>query len=104
MTELRDTSIYATFEWDTEKAEGNYRKHGVAFETATKVFADPFAMEWIDPLRADYGEERVLITGRAEGLLLAVVYTERGENIRIISARRATKSEHDDYYRQNAKD
>jgi uncharacterized DUF497 family protein len=94
----------ATFEWDAEKAETNYRKYGIGFETARKIFDDPFAVERIDPLGAEYGEERFLIIGRAEGLVLAVVYTERGENIRIISARRTTKSEHEDYYRQNAKD
>jgi uncharacterized protein len=93
-----------SFEWDAGKAESNYRKHGIAFETATKIFDDPFAVEMIDPLSADHGEERFLIIGRVEGLLLSVVYTERGDDIRIISARRATKSEHDDYYRQNAKD
>ena len=92
------------FEWDADKAESNYRKHGIGFETASKVFDDPFAVESIDPLGADFGEERFLITGRAAGLVLTVVYTERGENIRIISARRTTKSEHEDYYRQNAKD
>ena len=94
-----------TFDWNTRKALGNYRKHGVSFETATEVFSDPFALEMIDELSGDHGEERFLITGRTRGdLVLTVVYTERGENIRIISARRATKIEHDNYYDQNAQD
>ena len=93
-----------TFEWDDAKADTNYRKHGVSFETATRVFNDPFAVEWIDPLSPDYDEERFLVVGRAEKLVLTVVYTERGDHVRLISARRATKSEDDDYYRQNAKD
>lgn len=93
-----------TFEWDLEKAESNYRKHGISFETASHVFDDPFAIEVIDPLSDEYGEERVLITGRAQSLILVVVYTERDEHIRIISARRATKAEYDEYYRQNAKE
>lgn len=92
------------FEWDADKAQANYRKHGVSFETATKVFADPFAVETIDPLSAAYGEERIRILGRADQWLLVVVYTEREDRVRLISARRAIKSEHDDYYRQNAQD
>lgn len=94
-----------TFEWDADKAKNNYRKHGISFETATDVFDDPLAMEIVDEANDDHDEERVLITGRAGGLLiLTVVYTERGENIRIISARKATKAEHDDYYRQSTED
>lgn len=93
-----------SFEWDLEKAENNYRKHGVSFETAQKVFGDPYAREDIDPLSSEYGEERILITGHAGGRVLTVIYTERGECIRIISARRATKKEHDDYYCQNPED
>lgn len=59
----------------------------------------------IDELSGDHGEERFLIIGLAKGhLILTVVYTERGDNIRIISARRATKAERDDYQSQNAKD
>lgn len=92
------------FEWDDEKAEANYRKHGVAFETATEVFADAFAIEDRDPESDDYGEERFRVTGMGGGALLVVVYAEREERIRIISARRATKKEHDDYYRQNSQD
>lgn len=93
------------FEWDAEKAQANYRKHGIGFETATEVFDDPFAVEMIDELNGDHGEERFLIIGLTKGhLILTVVYTERGDSIRIISARRATKAERDDYQSQNAKD
>jgi len=89
------------FDWDDEKAESNYRKHGVDFDTATDVFADMFAIERAD-LSIPYGEDRFLITGMASGQLLTVVYTIRGETIRLISARQATRREHDDYYRQNS--
>ena len=92
------------FQWDDAKAESNYRKHGVDFETATEAFADPFATERADPLSARYDEQRFLITGMAQGQLLTVVYTTRGEAIRLISARRATRREHDDYYRQNSEE
>ena len=89
------------FEWDDAKAAENVRNHGVSFPQATQAFRDPFAIEWID-LREDYGEERIILLGMASGHLLTVVYTERAERIRIISARRATKYEQDLYYRENA--
>ena len=92
------------FEWDDAKAESNYRKHGVDFETATEAFGDPFAIERADLSHAGNGEERFLITGMAASRLLTVVYTARPERIRLISARRATKREHDHYYRQNSEE
>ena len=89
------------FEWDGGKAAANFRKHGVTFEQAAYAFRDPFAVEWIDA-RTVYGEERVILLGMSGGQILSVVYTEPGERLRIISARRATKHEKDLYYRQNA--
>ena len=69
---------------------------------AKTVFKDPFAVERLDD-REDYGEERFVIIGMAEGrVVLFVAYTEREERIRIISARRATQNEQNDYFRQNA--
>lgn len=88
------------FEWDETKAAANYAKHGVSFDSARVVFADPFGIAEYDD-RNDYGESRFTRTGMVEGTLLFVAYTERGECIRIISARRATKHEQDDYYQQN---
>ena len=76
--------------------------HGVSFELGKTVFKDPFAIERFDD-REDYGEERFVIIGMAEGhVLLFVAYTEREDRVRIISARRVTQHEQDDYYRQNA--
>jgi len=89
------------FEWRDEKAAENLRNHGVAFAKAIKAFADPFAVEWIDQSAA-YGEERWSLLGMCEGVILHVTYTERGERIRIISARRSERHEQDNYYRQNA--
>jgi uncharacterized DUF497 family protein len=90
------------FEWDDEKAASNIRDHeGVTFEQAAAAFSDPFAVEWIDE-RENYGEERTIMLGMIGGQLLYVVSTERGNNIRIISARRATRHEQDIYFRQNA--
>jgi len=88
------------FEWDEAKAAANYAKHGVSFETATKAFKDAFAIERLDD-RGDYGEDRYVLTGTAEGVVLVVVYTEGSGHIRIISARRATKHEQDDYFIEN---
>jgi uncharacterized DUF497 family protein len=89
-------------EWHDAKAEANWRDHGVSFELAKTVFNDPFAIERVDD-REDYGEERFIIIGMAEGhILLFVAYTEREQRIRLISARRVTQYEQEDYFRQNA--
>jgi uncharacterized DUF497 family protein len=85
------------FEWDEKKAAANLRKHGIAFETAKQVFADPFALDVSDLLSAEYGEDRFVVTGYGGGRLLTVTYTLRNETIRLISARKATRKEHDDY-------
>jgi len=89
------------FEWDDAKAAENVRIHGVSFAHAALAFGDPFGVEWIDR-REDYGEERIILLGMTGSQILTVVYTERGERIRIISARGATRSEQDLYYRENA--
>jgi uncharacterized DUF497 family protein len=92
------------FEWHNAKAEANLCAHGVSFDLAKTAFKDPFAIERLDD-REDYGEARFVMIGMAEGnILLFVAYTERknNERIRIISARRATQYEQDDYFQQNA--
>ena len=89
------------FEWHHAKAEANFEAHGVSFDLATTVFKDPFAVERLDD-REDYGEERFVIVGMAEGgVVLFVAYTEREGRMRIISARRATQNEQDDYFQQS---
>jgi uncharacterized protein len=88
------------FEWNEGKAAENYAKHGVSFEIAALVFKDPFAIERLDD-REDYGEDRFILIGVAEGELLTVVYSERNGRIRIISARQATRHEQNDYFTQN---
>jgi hypothetical protein len=89
------------FEWDRDKAVANWQKHGVSFEEAMGAFRDPFAIEIIDD-RMDYGEERINLIAIYNGVILHVTYTERSDRIRLISARRATKYERNEYYRQNA--
>ncbi len=87
------------FEWNKSKAKENYAKHGVSFELAEKVFKDPFAVEFLDD-RQDYGEERFIVIGMVDGDILYVVYTERKDVIRIVSARRATKREQKTWFQQ----
>ena len=86
------------FEWDSEKAEINKKKHKISFETAARVFLDENAYDEFDELHSDF-EDRIKIVGRV-GKILAVIYTERGERNRIISARLATKDEEEEYYEQ----
>jgi uncharacterized DUF497 family protein len=86
------------FEWDAAKAASNLAKHGVSFEAARRVFDDVFADERYDFHTAS-GEVRYLITGRVNDVVLRVVYTERGDRIRIVSARKATAHEEEEYYR-----
>lgn len=85
------------FEWDSAKAARNARKHGVSFARAATAFGDPFSLV-IDDERHSQSEPRYVLLGMTEdGELVVVVHTERGENLRIISARRATRSERSVY-------
>ena len=84
-----------TFEWDPGKAEVNRRKHGVDFADAVGVFEDPYALSRPDPFPA---EERVATLGRdLLDRLIVVVWTWRGDAIRLISARQATPRERRHY-------
>jgi uncharacterized DUF497 family protein len=81
------------FEWDARKAATNRRKHKVSFEEAATAFADPASLTIPDPGHSDR-EDRFVLLGRSFlGRLLVVVHAERGDNIRIISARKATRNE-----------
>ena len=85
------------FEWDDAKAESNEQKHGVAFGEALTVFADPLSVTGYDPHHSD-DEDRCLTMGvSAEGRLLVVSHTDRGDVVRIISAREAVRREQKDY-------
>jgi uncharacterized protein len=89
------------FEWDDDKAEANLRKHKISFLEASRVFEDAFALVEQD-FTEDYGEHRFLAIGLVNGLLVTVAYTERGERIRIISARKANADEQRAYYQSQA--
>jgi uncharacterized DUF497 family protein len=86
-----------TFEWDAEKAVGNLRKHRVSFEEAASVFNDLHATAYVDPDHST-SEKRCLTFGTsAQGRLLIVGYADRGERIRIITARKVTRRERELY-------
>ena len=79
------------FQWDENKARTNLEKHGVSFEEAATVFGDPLSLTIPDPAHSQV-EDRWIVLGHShQRKLLVVVHTERGDNIRIISARRASK-------------
>ena len=81
------------FEWDWEKAGQNARTHGISFEEASTAFRDPLSRTIPDPLHSQ-DEQRLILIGRSlEGRLVVVVHTERGDRIRIISARLASRKE-----------
>jgi hypothetical protein len=81
------------FEWDPQKAADNLAKHGVAFEEVATVFRDALSQTGQDPDHS-FDEERFVTFGLStSGRLLAVAHTERGDTIRIISARAATARE-----------
>jgi len=85
------------FEWDAAKAKTNFRTHGVRFEESRAVFDDPYAITIADH-EAEPSEERFVSVGMgALGRVLIVVYTYRGDNIRIISARIAAAHECREY-------
>ena len=87
------------FEWDEDKDRINREKHGTSFETASYVFRDEYYIEMCD-FEHSIDEDRYIAIGKV-GDLLFVVFTERGETIRLISARLATERKRRLYYDQN---
>lgn len=81
------------FEWNPDKAKLNLEKHGVSFQEAATVFNDPLSVTFPDPDHST-GENRYVIIGISRfGQLLVVAHTDRGDKVRIISARKATRQE-----------
>jgi uncharacterized DUF497 family protein len=81
------------FEWDSAKADANLKKHGVSFAEAATAFADPLAAIFPDPDHSDDEVREILVGISERDRLLIVSFTERGENLRVISARVASASE-----------
>lgn len=95
------------FEWDPKKEEINIQKHGITFEQASYVFADPYALDKYDEEHSQ-DEDRWLLLGHSMNeIILVVVHTFKGrdgvEMVRIISARKATKNEIEEYQRRHPK-
>ncbi len=85
------------FEWDENKARRNIEKHGVSFEEAATVFGDPLSLTIDDPLHSGDEERFVTVGETVNQGILVVVHTERGDSIRIINARKATRNERKTY-------
>lgn len=80
-----------TVEWDSTEASRNLKKHGVSFVEAVSVFSDPFALTFADPFHS--------VGAAATGRFLVIAHTDRGDSIRIISARLMTSRERRQYER-----
>lgn len=81
------------FEWDPEKADKNLSKHDVSFSEAATVFEDDLSTTFPDPDHSDDEDRYITIGMSIKRRLIVVAHTERGERVRIISAREATRSE-----------
>ncbi len=85
------------FEWDARKAMSNAAKHGVSFKEATTVFGDPRSLTIPDPEHSAVEKRFVILGCSHTGRLLVVVHTERGDHLRVISARPASRKERKSY-------
>jgi len=81
------------YEWDPAKAAANLRRHKVSFAEAASVFLDPLALTFLDPDRSDEEDREITIGSSSRQRTLFVSQCERGDRIRIISARKATRKE-----------
>jgi uncharacterized DUF497 family protein len=86
------------YEWHEAKRLSNIQKHGIDFIDIPELFS--FDVLIIEDIRFDNNERRFIATGLVNGQVIVVAYAERGENIRIITARKATKYEQINYFQQ----
>jgi hypothetical protein len=91
----KDKKLPMKFEWEEAKRRANYRKHGLDFRDAEKVF--PGITLAADDNRQDYGEKRLISLGRLEDIVVVIVHTEQSDRTRIISRRRANQKERKAY-------
>ena len=85
------------FEWDDDKADANEKKHGVSFTEAETVFGDALALTGYDPDHSDEEDRYITMGISIEDRLLVISHTDRGNKVRIISARVASRKERRDY-------
>ncbi len=90
------------FEWDTDKAKKNIKVHGISFDEASTVFKDNLSLTIYDPLHSEEEDRLILIGNSCKNRLSVIVHMERGDKIRIITARKAAKKERKQY-EENAK-
>jgi len=94
------------FEWDPEKEKANIKKHGVSFEEASYVFADPFALTKFDSNHSDDEDRWILLGKSLNEVILVVIHTFRDDNgnemVRIISSRKATGRERKTYQQRSS--
>jgi uncharacterized protein len=85
------------FEWDPDKAESNRVKHDISFEEAMTVFADPLARIFPDDDHSAHELREIIIGRSVQQHLILVSFTAKGDQVRIISARKTTRTERKDY-------
>ncbi len=85
------------FEWDPRKAASNIRKHAVGFSEGATIFLDALAWTFPDPDHSETESRFITIGLSARGRIIVVAHADRGDTVRIISARRATRREMDEY-------
>ncbi len=85
------------FEWDQAKAKQNIKNHEISFDEASSAFGDVLSLTVYDPLHSEKEDRFILIGNSFKNRIIVVVHTERGDRIRIISARKATKRERSQY-------
>jgi uncharacterized DUF497 family protein len=86
------------FDWNEEKRQTNLRKHGIDFADVPTLF-DGYTVT-VEDSRLSYGESRFITVGLVKGRAIVVAHTERGDKMRVISARKATKNEEISYFEQ----
>ena len=87
-----------SYEWDEQKRHGNTKKHAIDFMDVPELFDGDVVI--LPDERLDYGETRFIVIGILRNQVVVAAYTERGDNIRIISARKATKNEKNYYFQR----
>ncbi|MEN6335471.1 MAG: BrnT family toxin [Phycisphaerales bacterium] len=85
------------FEWDPNKARENLETHGISFDEASTAFRDTLSLAIYDPLHSEEEDRFVLIGSSHRNRLLVIVHTDRGDRIRLISARKASQKERSQY-------
>jgi len=90
-----------TFEWDEEKANSNLKKHKISFEEGITIFNDPFLLTFHDLEHSEFQERYINIGTSVNGRILILIHTERKDNIRIISCRKATSTERKAYEKRD---